>query len=137
MFLEHALESKAPLSFEDYMSCLPNGQTDRYVTLAKYRILSTHKAVDSVRAVAEVVTVAEETGHPHKLDHYVTTVRTRTDTVHWTLVRDARGEWGVCGYSREGVSLGHYGDDTDTDWKPTISSWKRVREIVAEIQRSK
>lgn len=88
-FLAGARVSNARLNFESLMTCDPDGQTDRYVSLAAYRILGSHQRGDTVDAAAEVVTVAEEQGDPHAADRYVTEVRTRVDTLHWVMTRDA------------------------------------------------
>jgi hypothetical protein len=83
------------------------------------------------------VTVAEEIGDPHVAGKYVTTVRTRTDTLHWAMTRNSSGKWGVCGYSREGLGFGHYGSDRDTRWTPSGFSWARVKQIAESVHASR
>jgi hypothetical protein len=136
-FLESALEFNARQDFESLMACVPDGQTDRYAALARYRVLGSSQRGDTVNTSAEIVTVAEETGDPHVAGGYVTTVRTRTDTLHWAMKADSSsGKWGVCGYSREGLSFGHYGSDRDTRWTPRGFSWARVKQIAESVHAS-
>ena len=133
-FLEASLETSPPTETNDLMSCVPDGQTDTYVTLAHYRVLQSTGVGDTARAASEVVTVAEEVGHPSQLNRFRTTVRIRTDTLHWTMVRDSgTRRWGVCGYPSEGVGFGHYGADSDTEWRPHSSSWAQVRQIADSL----
>jgi hypothetical protein len=116
------------------MACVPDGQTDRYATLARYQVLNSALRGDSVDASAEVVTVAEEVGDPHAASKYVTTVRTRVDTLHWVMTRDSTsGKWGVCGYPKEGLGFGHYGDDRNTRWEPRTASWAQVRQLAESL----
>jgi hypothetical protein len=134
-FLRGSLETSPPTETNLLMACVPDGQTDRYVTLARYRVLSSASRGDSVDASAEAVTVAEEVGDPHAASKYVATVRVRVDTLHWVMVRDsATGKWGVCGYPKEGVGFGHYGDEQDTRWEPPTASWARVRQLAESMQ---
>jgi hypothetical protein len=133
-FLETSLETSPPTETDVLMACVPDGQTDRYATLARYQVLNSTLRGDSVDASAEVVTVAEEVGDPHAANKYVTTVRTRVDTLHWLMTRDsAAGKWGVCGYPKEGLGFGHYGDDRNTRWEPRTASWARVRQLAESL----
>ena len=118
------------------MACRPDGQTDSYLTLARYKVLDAQLHGDTVDGAAEVVTVAEERGDPNAAHRYVTQVRVRTDTLHWKLVRDSVGRWGVCGYSREGYDFGHYGDESNTRWVPRQGTWDRVRRLADSVHRS-
>ena len=134
-FLEGSLESSPPTETNLLMACVPNGQTDRYTTLARYRVLNSALRGDSVDASAEVVTVAVEVGDPHAANKYVTTVRTHVDTLHWVMAHDTAGDtWGVCGYSKEGLGFGHYGNDRDTRWNPPNWSWARVRQTAESLR---
>lgn len=133
-FLKGSLEISPPTETNALMSCVPDGQTDRYLTLARYRVLGSALRGDSVDAAAEVVTVAEETGSPNVANRYVTRVRIRTDTLHWVMVRDsASKKWGVCGYAKEGFGFGHYGDDVNTDWLPPSETWAHVRQLAESV----
>lgn len=134
-FLKGSLETSPATETNLLMACVPDGQTDRYVTLARYRVLNSASRGDSVDASAEVVTVAEEVGDPHAASKFVTTVRIRVDTLHWVMARDsADGKWGVCGYPKEGVGFGHYGDERNTRWTPQNESWARVRQLAESLQ---
>lgn len=133
-FLEGSLETSPPTETNLLMACVPDGQTDRYATLARYQVLNSALRGDSVDASAEVVTVAEEVGDPHAASKYVTTVRTRVDTLHWVMTRDSvTGKWGVCGYPKEGLGIGHYGDDRNTRWEPRTASWAQVRQLAESL----
>jgi hypothetical protein len=134
-FLERALETSPKQDFESLMACIPDGQTDRYVALAHYRVLGSTQRQDTVDATAEVVTVAEEVSDPHSASGYVTTVRIRRDTLHWVMTRHANDKWGVCGYPREGIGFGHYGTDRTTRWIPPGFSWARVRQLADSVAR--
>jgi hypothetical protein len=137
LYLSGALTTRPKLTFDSLQSGQPEGQTDRYVALATYRVLDTVWRDDTIEAAAEVVTVAEETGDPHSVNRYITTVRIRTDTLHWSMTRDsATGVWGVCGYPHEGVGFGHYGSDDQTKWEPPRQSWRRVRQMAESLQAS-
>src|SRR4051794_29532084 len=83
VFLEGSLEVSPPTETNVLMSCVPDGQTDRYLTLARYRVLNSALHGDTVSVAAEAVSVAEETGHPSAPNKYLTNVRVRTDTLHW------------------------------------------------------
>ena len=133
-FLEGSLETSPPTETNLLMACVPDGQTDRYATLARYQVLNSSLRGDSAEASAEVVTVAEEGGDPHVANRFVTTVRIRVDTLHWLMARDSTpGKWGVCGYSKEGLAFGHYGDDRNTRWNPSMASWARVRQLAESL----
>ncbi len=133
-FLEGSLETSPPIETNALMACVPDGQTDRYVTLARYQILNSALRGDSADAAAEVVTVAEEVGYPHAAEKYAATVRIRTDTLHWVMTRDsASAKWGVCGYPKEGLGFGHYGDDRNTRWNLPGGSWSRVRQLAESL----
>ena len=81
--------------------------------------------------------MAEETGHPHAADRYLTKVRVRIDTLHWVMARDSTSHaWGVCGYSKEGFGFGNYGSDNNTEWVPPKASWARVRQVAESIQKA-
>lgn len=134
-FLERALETSPRQDFESLMACIPDGQTDRYVALAHYRVLRSTHQQDTVDVTAEVVTVAEEVGDPHSATGYVTTVRVRRDTLHWVMTRGANDTWGVCGYPREGIGFGHYGTDRTTRWIPPGFPWARVRQLADSVAR--
>ena len=137
-FLEGSLETSPPTETNALMACVPDGQTDRYLTLARYRVLTSALRGDSVDAAAEAVTVAEETGHPHAANRYLTKVRVRTDTLHWVMARDsASHKWGVCGYSKEGFAFGHYGSDNNTDWTPPKETWARVRQLAESLHTTR
>ena len=136
-YLAAALDTKDNGDPSAYMSCVPMGQTDRYLTLARYRVLNSVLRGDTADVSAQVVTVAEERWAPHAASNYVTTVRIRTDTLHWAMTTDSSTkQWGVCGYPNEGVGFGHYGDDQQTVWTPPGMTWSRVRQMVDSISRS-
>lgn len=133
-FLEGSLETSPPAETNLLMACVPDGQTDRYATLARYQVLNSTLRGDSADASAEVVTVAEEVGDPHAANRYATTVRIRVDTLHWVMTRDSTaGKWGVCGYSKQGLAFGHYGDDRNTRWNPASGSWARVHQLAESL----
>lgn len=133
-FLDESLETSPPTETNLLMACVPDGQTDRYETLARYRVLNSALRGDSADASAEVMTVAEEVGDPHFVGKYATTVRIRVDTLHWVMTRDsADSKWGVCGYPKEGVGFGHYGNDRNTRWNPPSGSWARVRQLAESL----
>ena len=138
-FLEGSLETTSPpIETNALMACVPDGQTDRYLSLARYRVLESVLRGDSTDASAEVVSVAEETGHPRVANKYLTTVRIRIDTLHWVMTRArGSGRWGVCGYSKEGFGFGHYGTDRLTEWHPATSSWARVRQVAESLHTAR
>lgn len=134
LFLKGSLETSPPTETNLLMSCVPDGQTDHYLTLAKFQVLGSVLRGDTVDAAAEVTTVADETGAPHAVNRFVTKVRVRTDTLHWDMTRDSsNGQWGVCGYSREGFGFGHNGSDATTRWLPEGESWPRVHQLAESL----
>jgi hypothetical protein len=138
-FLEGALETNAPLSFDRYWACEPEGQTDTYFTLGDFEVLSLSADSDSIiLAAVRVVSVAEESGDSEVADRYRTRVRIRQDTLHYQLAQDrASGAWGVCGYPQEGVSFGHYGSNGATSWDPSGFTWAKVRAVADSVRRAR
>ncbi|MEJ7812824.1 MAG: hypothetical protein WKG32_20590 [Gemmatimonadaceae bacterium] len=136
VFLGEALQTNKRYGFDSLMACIPDGQTDRYLALARYRVLGSTLAGDTATAWAEVLTVAEETEDPDIAGRYLAIARTRTDTLRWRMVRDSvSGQWGVCGYSVEGYGFGHYGTDENTGWVPAGGSWGQVRQRADSLRR--
>lgn len=136
-YLEASLETtpKSPHSFDGLWTCAPDGMVSPVFTLAKYQILSSRRHEDTVEASAVATTVAEEDGDPHIYDGRVVTKRVAEDTLHWSLIRDsASGHWIVCGISKEGFDFGHYGNEQNTTWRPTGTSWKEIRALVDSIR---
>jgi hypothetical protein len=116
------------------MGCVPDGQTSVYLTLARYRILDARLVADTVLASSEVVTVAEEEGHPKHPSMFIAKRRVQVDTLHWKLVRVGTSErWGVCGYPAEGYGFGQYGDDANTEWTPRGANWRNVHRLADSI----
>jgi hypothetical protein len=133
MFLEGS-QSGSSSGPDSLWSCHPDGMTDRYLTLATSRVLDSSQQGDTVIARAEVTTVASEVGDPKVAYRYVTTVRTRTDTMEWKMTRDSTGKWGVCDYPLQRVGFGNYGNDAHTTWKPAGYTWSRVERIADSIR---
>jgi hypothetical protein len=132
LFLEGSRSGSA-LSPDSLWSCRPDGMTDRYLTLARSRVLNSSRRGDTVTAHAEVTTVAEEVEDPKVAYRYVTIVRTRTDTMEWKMTRDSTGRWGVCDYPLQGVGFSHHGDDARTTWDPPGYTWARVKRVADSI----
>lgn len=136
-FLAASLESGTPQETTALMACTADGQTDRYLTLASFRVLGATSYRDSADAAAQVVTIAEEEGNPHAAGRYSTSVRVKVDTLHWLMLRDTvNGLWGVCGYSKEGFGFGHYGIDSNTDWRPKKNSWAHLHTLADSIHHA-
>jgi len=134
-FLEASLESAGERDPDAFMSCVPDGMTDRTLALARYKVLESTRLKDTVYVAAEVKTVAEETQDPKVYAGYLITLHVRTDTLHWRMTRDsASGNWGVCGYSVEGYGFGRYGADSLTKWSPTGASVQRMRALVDSLR---
>ena len=132
-FLEGSLETNRR-DVDSLMNCIPDDESSRYVTLARYRILGSHLRDDTVHATAEVVTVAEQIGDSNTPKQFVTTVRTKVDTLHFALTRMYPGaEWGVCGFSVEGLEFGHTGSDQEAHWTRGTYSWSRVKQIAESV----
>jgi len=134
-FLEISTITTPHATRDSLWACDPDYLAEFYLAVAEYRVLTSTVYGDSVVVAAEVVSVAEETLHPHVTYGYLTKVRIRTDTLHWVMKPRRDGTWGVCEYSVEGYGLGHYGKDDDTEWDPAGWSWGRVRLMADSIQK--
>ena len=133
-FLLASLASSPATETDSLMSCVPDGQTDRYVTLARFQLAQTILRDTTAVASAIVWTVAEEVGDPHKAGRYVSTLRVRLDTLRFKMKKDLKaGTWGVCGYPKEGFGFGHYGNDLNTGWTPTTASWRKAQELADSV----
>lgn len=136
-YLEVSLVS-APathIELDTLMACVPENMSDPIFSLADYRVLSSRQRGDTADATAVVTTVAEETGDMKAADRRVATERVKQDTLHWTMVRDAKGRWGACGRSKEGYDFGSYGTDANTRWQPPGASRKTMLALADSIRR--
>lgn len=112
--------------------------------MADYRVLRVVTTGDSAVASVELVTVAHETEHGVVgVDagvYHEATLRLKTDTGHWELLRSARetgGVWKVCGDAREGFSLFPAGRVGAVRWLPPGASADKARAAIDSIRKSR
>jgi hypothetical protein len=136
-FLEASRVTSIGTVPDSLVSCDPEGLSERRFALANFRVLESRVRHDTASVSAEVVSVAEEHGHPHDAARYVMVQRISVDTLHWTLLRRVASRWGVCYYSREGVDFIRPGTlDEKTEWTPAGSSWSAVIALADSVRGS-
>lgn len=136
-FLKGAEESQVKYAYAPYVACQPQGMSDKYLAIGTFRILGSRVAGDSALVSALVTSVAEETKDPQVYDGYLATQRVRADSLHWMMTKDSLGQWGVCGYSREGFGVGMYGSDSTIRWTPKGASFASIRSLAESISNAR
>jgi len=136
LYLKSALITNAVNREDTLYTCVPDELPERHLALATFRVLGAASSGDSALASAEVTSVAEESLDTVAAISYVTTVRTRVDTLQWEMTRSVKnGQWGVCGFSRNGADFRIYGTDRQTRWIPPGNSWAAVKITAQKLQR--
>ena len=134
-YLSSALVTNAQNREDTVYSCVPDYVAQSRYALARFRILGAIQQGDTIRATAEIVSVAQESDAATSRVHYVTHVGVRTDTLHWALTRASpSGSWGVCGYAAEDVDFRILGKDAQTTWQPPGASWASIKRTARSIQ---
>ena len=132
-----ATATAAPVKFDTLMACVPENMSDPIFALADFHVLSSQLRGDTVDASAVATTVAEETGDMKAADRRVATQRIEQDTLHWSMVRDKQGRWGVCGISKEGYDFGTNGTDRNTRWEPAGASRQTMLQLADSIRHDR
>ena len=135
-FLEHSRDGHAgPRATADSLLGCAMADTlyQPIAMLADFRLLSSRAAGDTVVALVDVVTVAEEDGDPAAADRFRATQRVDEDTVEFRMTRETAGRrrWLVC----EGEQYGFWGADASTTWDPPGASRRTARALADSVYR--
>lgn len=119
-------------------TCEPEGATENMLALASWRILSSSMAGDTAVVAAEVVSTAEERQAPHIADMYTVDVRIRADTLHYPMLKDRNGQWGICRWPYEGYGFLLANDPPEIlIWRPASGSWAQVIALADSVRRAR
>jgi hypothetical protein len=103
-YLEHARLGVSEVEPESLFACHPAGPTDKLLAPARGRVISSALRGDTALVRAQVLSVATVELAPD--GPYDVRQGLRTDTLSWGLIRrPGGGQWGLCGYSREGFDF--------------------------------
>lgn len=92
-------------------TCDEDYSPDNRLALASFRVLGVQDIGDSIKAAAEVVSIARFAPANHAANRTDAVMGVRVDTLHWMLGPTHTGRWIVCGYSTEGYDFTHFSDD--------------------------
>ena len=137
-FLEHSRDGHAgPRATADsLLGCaMADGMYQPIAMLADFRLLESRAAGDTVVALVDVVTVAEEDADSSAADRFRATQRVEEDTVEFRMTREATGRrrWVVC----EGEQYGFWGADANTTWDPPGASRRTARALADSVYRAR
>ena len=97
--------------------------------LATFHVIDSQRLGDTLSARAEVVTVAEEDGDPHRPSLFVATQRVKYDTARYKVIPANNGRWVLC----EGPQFGSWGSDATTKWQPAGASYATARKLADSL----
>jgi hypothetical protein len=135
-FLEHSRDGHAgPRATADSLLGCAMADTlyQPIAMLADFRLLSSRAAGDTVVALVDVVTVAEEDADRAAADRFRATQHVAEDTVEFRMTREPSGRrrWLVC----EGEQYGFWGADANTTWDPPGASRRTARALADSVYR--
>ncbi|MFL5614866.1 MAG: hypothetical protein ACJ796_14480 [Gemmatimonadaceae bacterium] len=130
-YLKAAAYTAGPMP-DSLSTCDEDYSPDNRLALASYQLLAVQDVGDSIKAAAQIVSVARfaPAKHGNRTD---VIMGVRVDTLHWTLGPTRTGRWIVCGYSSEGFDLTHFSDDPKFRWSPPGASAQAARRLADSV----